>query len=1460
MSRPGPVLLLTLLAALLGSTACGGGGGGGDGDSSGIGGPGPVPPGSFGVTLGPIGGKIQGLNVPVSLQFSKALDGSTVNASTIKVVTVTDPGGVSTAPPGALASVTYSTNANVATIRPTVTFTPTEVEYGFVADALYEISFTPPVPGPSVKSSAGEAMSNPGSTFYFRTPDKGFDFQPGYPKVRAFVVDDPTDPGAPVVLPPTIVDAPGAGGGAPDGNLVPETIAFFGNPVELTLPTSPLDVGVGVRPILFVFSDAVIPSSVVNPVNAGSPSIRVQVNATKAPGLLPKTIPATHSMFHQQGNLTLVLWKPKFVVYPPGAFVFVNVLPTVQDLAFNTKQSITGSNDPDLTASLRVVGVNVTDFTLTETFENGAKEDVTATSADWAVVDMTSGKQVLAPVLGGGTGADGPLVIDPLGTAADPGDTIIPPGSLIDFTAKSLALPTVEAVVGGVLPRRYAFTSVQIPMGWTVRPLTDRDGDGSPDPAEFVVQSAGHPLDGLGAPLLIQSTGTIVIDGTIDVSGEDAGSVAVPGSTADAGYADYAGQGVAGAEPTLAAGGGGAGGDVLLLDQDDQIVFPLLSPSPEYEPSDGKLRGVTGLSSGLTATTLSDATQQFTLLSDPGDPVLSGLLAAGEIRLQPNVGVGSSLLGNSGTPNESIDENHPTFVVATVDDDATLGVAAGSGDMNQPSDNIGNGYAAIASAGDPYLVGRLHGRPGLDLTPFDRGGSGAEPYVVVNEGALGITTTGGGGGGGGAFTAGASGQSDGPDPDPLVDQRGTSGGIAKDESSGAPGGMGTVRGMVRVTGATTLDLVSQSDGRPLAGLAGAPLAGSRIIPDSFVSGWMFDVVAFDGTTFTVAPIEVDEVEIDLLDGPGPAGPGLGVGVDYAFVLVPSLEIGGAGGGGSGVSVTGTLNANPGVLPRLTPGAAGGGGGGSLVLETASTLRLSASGRILARGGAGGGILDVQAGFAGGGGGGGGNLVLRAGDGMTFLQGAMVAVLGGPGGGEATAGQGGAGGGGFIRLEDFHDALLPAAFFQTTSPPVSALNLGRMFGDPQGIGQSLFYTAMVLNPEWREVTVTYLADTDDDGITEEFEWSFAETGATSVPPGLLDPPFEILFNSVGFNDAGFLDSAAVDAVFLPVSDLVSGRTGLAWDATTGVLLHCVGRSVHRIHRLDPATLAPTFDGAQSIELPTIPSAASDVIDVVSLATGGPDAELFLLERSTSRVHVLDLATGQFRRTIVLPIQLDGAMTYLPPPLDLLLLADNRADRLVTFERLDPDTLSLTQDYAPLVPVSQFEISRDGVMQDLQLVGMAYDASSERLWCTDALANRVFQADLSAGNEGLSQTGSESFSTLLFDLDPGAAPEPVPIIPSAVAFDGTDLFLVHAVDPTDGRVRRLARTDVDAAGVGADTVLADFGTLLPEAPFSMDDGRIFLRFRIRLDGSKDAGATSFRKVRIDTIELTYDNEPF
>jgi len=1395
------------------------------------------------VTSGPNGGGIGGLNLPVSLVFSEGVDPLSVNAVTVQVVTILDPAGQASALPGIVASVAYSVSGNVLRLTPTVTFEPSQVSYGFVANALYEIAFSDPNTGVSVTSSKGHPLSNAGATYFFRTPSKGFDIKPGYPAVRAFFVDDPTQ----VTLPATVTDVDA------DGDLLPEVLSYYSNEVEILDLPSPLEVPAApVRDILFIFNDAVIPNSVLNPIDDSSPAIRVSINAAALPALLPKTIPAEYSFTHQQADLSIVGWHATATAFPPGSFLFVSVAPTVQDLACNSKAGLSGAAVADLLATLKVTDApDATTYMLLEPFDDNAKEDENSTSASWA----SEFPGQLGPVLGGGTGADGPLIIDPGMTVSDPGDTAVPTGAVIDVTGRRVSLPTVEAVADGVFePRVYNLASFLLPPDWTLGALFDRNGDGTPDPDEYLVQSAGHPLDGLGAPLTIRCAGNLQLFGAIDVSGADAPTIVRPESSLDPLYSSYKGQGAPSSAALQAGGDGGHGGDVLLLGSGGATPIALRSPSaaPSFQASDGKLTGATGRSSVLTATTLFDPNANFVAIDNvhgTGDPALVALVDGGELLLQPNLGVGSSLLGNSGTTNQSIDENHPTFVVesvSTVSGQTTFTVRSDVGDpmLTQPSKNIG--MAAIAAAGDCYLIGRLRGGDGGDAAQLARGGGGAQPFVVVNEGALGMNTTGGGGGGGGAITGGSAGAGDGPSSNPLVNQRGTSGGVALDDSAGAKGGPGTIEGLGRIIDGSQMDLVSQSAGRPLSELGGAALVGSLMLPDALHDGWLFRIAAFDGATFTLDHIQLDTIDIGLTDDPG-----LTPGSDYFFRIIPSLDIGGAGGGGAGVSVTGTVNNVATVLPTLAPGAGGGSGGGSVSLETARDFLVGPQGRVLANGGDGGIVFDVQTKFAGGGGGGGGNVVIRAGRSLQIFQGGLISVEGGAGGSVSGFGQGGSGGAGYIRIESFDDNLAPSSFAPTTSPDIDESNVGRLIGLPQGVAQSLFYEALTLNPGWKGVDVSYVADTDADGIAELLEWAFDETGVDGGPGLFVDPPFRVGFNTTPFSDTGFIDESLVNDTFYAPPDLVSARTGLAWDAADNVLLYCVGEDCAQIHRLDPVTLAPVGTGAQTILLPTIPSVGAAELDAVSLAVDSANSEIFLLERVTRRVHVIDRATAAFKRTITLPLDLQGAMAYLPAPKDLLVFADNVSDRLVTFAPRDPAAAApQTTDYSPLTPVSQFDVSRDGQLLDIEFVGMAYDPATQRLWCSDSNAGSLIELSIAAGLEGTSLTGSERLSALTFGGDG--------VLPSAIAFRSGVLFLVHAVDPSDSRVQALVPTSLSLSG--EEYPLLDFGAILPEGPVSIGDGDVFVRFRVTIDGTHEADGVSFKEVRIEAVDLTYENSAF
>ena len=1434
-------------------------GGGGGGGGLGAGPPGTsAGPGNgsgFVVNNGPAGGFINGINVPVVLQFNQPVDPTTVNEDTIQVVTIFDVSGVTSAAAGIVPQVTYTVNGNIVNIVPTLEFSPEEVTFGFVADALFEISFADANTGSVVRSTGGAALSNTGITYFFRTPDGPFDYQPGFPSVRAFRVDD-VDPSQITVETITDTDQ--------DGNLVNETLAFFGIPpaaipaVEITSDLPP-DI-VPIDPIfeaLFIFNDALIPTSVINPANNTSPQISITYNSAAVPAFVPKTIPAELTFVHQQANLTVVGWRSTFSALPPTNLLEVRVGAGVLDLAGNSKLSLTGNGAPALSAILVTEdGIGGGDYSFVEHFTDTSGVDSLLNTARWS----TPFPSLLAPVLGGGSGTDRRFVIDTQGTAADPRETHVPLGTQLDFSAKVARLPTVTEVRPGVFePRAYHFDQFSVPADWTLKPLFDRDGDGELDEEEFLVVSPDHRLDQLGAPFSLLCTDTLQVAATIDVTGLAAEALVTPFGAGDPDFAAYTGLGGRGAAAIFAGGQGGDGGDTLLQLDGGGVALPLQSPSafPAFQASDGKLVGVTGRSSGIGATTLTDPLNDLSVIND--DPGLAQLLAEGRLLLQPNVGTGSSVAGNSGSANQSIDENHPSYVIESVDvvlGETTITVRSDPGDptLNQASDNIGK--PPVSAAGDSYVVGRLAGDAGGDPSALQRQGTGAAPYVVVNEGALGITTTGGGGGGGGAYGAGSDGSDDGPPSLPNVNQRGGSGGISLDESAGAQGGLPAVRATGMVTSSTTIAVVTQLEGRSLSELVdlpgGSPLAGHALLLDAAGSaaedGWLFTVSAFDGTTITLERIQVDTLDIGLIDGTtgfAPAGPLLSPGASVEFVLLPGLEVGGAGGGGTGVSVTGTLNYAPNVLPRFTPGAGGGAGGGELELESADVVRVLTGGTLLARGGRGGDVESLLGGFAGGGGGGGGNVVLRGRDGVVLQPGSLVSVLGGAGGGLVGAGQGGQGGPGYIRFESDADDLQLDLLDDTTEPPITTASLGRTITEPHGLGVSQFMQAEVANPSYTGVLVEYVAETSPaDGSAVELSWAFTDAGIVGADHER--PPFRVLFNSVPATAAGFLDLGAVDIGWFPAYDLVSGRTGFAYDALNDVILYARGRETFEIEVLDPASLLPV---AVPLALPLELGDSFAPFDLLSMGFS-PEfgGEIFLLERLTGTVYVLERDTGALRRRIVLPFGLQGAVAYLPA--DRLVLADNIHDRLVIVPTIDPLAADpLTADVVVLEPELFVPVERSGEVLDIEFTGLAWDAAAGALWAVDALYGRLLQVDMTGGNEGQSVPAMHVSTRLEDNLGQG-------VVPSSIAFDGSSLFLVHATKASDTRAKILDLGDVTEPVLSLD----DFGTLLPEGSRSMLDSDTFLRFRFEFTGTPRNSPVVFDRVRVDQIIVSYENLPF
>jgi len=1460
----GPAGLLILALAL--AVGCGGGGGSGGVDLS-LGGT-----TGFAAVSGPSGAMIQGVNVAVVLTFNTDIDPASVSAGSINLVTIADPAGLTSTPAGVLASFTLEVQGNRLFITPTVEFTPTSVIFGFVADALYEISFASESSGLGLKSLGGAELDNPDVSFFFRTPMTSVDTKAGFPNVTAFLVDDADSSG----LPEEFEDDDG------DNDLTDEVLDAFGISASANVDPGtgnpPVVVPFGaVQDVIFLFDDALLPDSVINPADASSPAVRVLINIPGQFSFQPVVAPAELALIHQQSELTIVRWRADMKAYPPGNLLIVEVAATVEDLGGNSKSSVTGDSSPLLSVALNVAtGVDGTSYPITEDFDDQANLDGQNTSGDWGLV---SGSR-FTPVLGGGRGRDGPLVIDAAGTGTDPGTTEVPLLAIIDFDALTVQLPVVRPLGGGeFVPRRWELERLVLPQGWVLSPLTDRDGDGIEDSDEFMVQSPGHLFDLKMAPLDIQVTGIVDVAGTIEVPSAPGAEVSAPQTAGSAGYLEYFGQGGSGGVAPGPSGDGGSGGHALLgrdTDADnlfDTIDLPLVSPvvaagDLPFDLADPKLAGVTGRSTSLSSTMLVDADRDLSVLAPGG--VLEQLVTDGLIRLQPNVGVGSSAPAvappnngpNSGTANQNIDENHRTFVVKSVSFDgsnSTIEIESGAGEsLLEASQNISSfptpAYASIAAPGDSYLLGQFTGVSGTDPAGLSRGGSGAEPFVVVNAPV--IQTSGGGGGGGGSVTAGSDGGSSGLASDVSTNQRGFSFGIALDESGGASGGLAAIRGTGRAVSDTEFDLVTSTAGVDPMTLTPGDLVGFVLVPDAPNNGWRFVISAVSpsGVTLTVTPVEAGDDLIGLTSGSGGfSGPGLMPLLDVPYLILPPFGLQGAGGGGSGVSVTGTINSSPSTLPLISPGAGGGSGGGTVRVQTAGSFTLRATGKVNALGGDGGFVTELLGKqLAGGGGGGGGSVELGAGAGLVLFQGATISAAGGAGGGVADQGQGGQGGAGQLRFETFNDNLIVPSFTGLTDPAISEENLGRLVDDPRSLGQSRFFNTFLANPEVESLLVTYDADTDGNDVVETgLTWGFSASGADGGAGDLDRPPFRFSFNWTTVDSNGFLDPTQASSTFYPVYDLFSARTGLVYDANIASLLYAPGEIATQINCLA---------GCATQVLPVIPGVAGTAVNIVSMAIDEGENELFLLERATGKVHVINRGTGTFLRTITLPAKLEGAMSYVERGLqEWLIIADNRQDLLVAFSARNAGALDPpTADFSPDSPLGVFSVVRDGVPIDIEFTGMAYSAIGLVLTAVDALSGMLISFDFSIGNEGISTMGAHALARLTHNG--------VNVLPSSVAWDPNllELSVIVATDPDGSSLWKLNPFTLPTDGSELALSVTPDMPMLPETARPIAAGKIFMRFRVELDGLFDdldhAPPVSFRRIAVDSFALSLRNAGF
>lgn len=1057
---------IVLLAVLTFAVSCGGGGssGGGKGNNT-VSGTGFGFFDKFGNTTAPPSAddfpQIWGVNLPIILYFNEAIRPETCSNLSINLVTIDDPFGQAGYGAGHSATVDYLVvNETQLWIKPRIFFSPTQVSFGFLPDALYEIKFQTPPSAHVVTSVSGRTISLPASSkpIAFRTPALDdpdgyiYDEYPGPPHPFRFTLSN--EQGTEVAYYDNDPDGLNYGQWVDSSTAQP----LAGAPVMD--PMKPPKVRIN-------FSEPVDPKTVVNFADKSSPSCEVFYNhdgpwdPVGALGNWELT-----QRVNQSGEIesfieySCELLALKASPAPPADPVqyFLRVKGTVDDLAGNRKGYAVWDETYFVTdESTELLPA------LVEEFDNNAYEDPSITSATWGVA-LSGDENVLIPGTGGGTGADGEFL---------PPDSV-PGNAIVDPVELTVELPTQS----GGQPRIYNFTSVTVPGGWTV-----------------------HPRDtGPGYPLVIRSTGSINVIGTIDVSPVNDSHNGVNGFYGALG-------GTNGGNAFNGGGAGGKGGGVIL-----GVQTPFFS-TPGYTDFFQNY-GITGTNSEIFDYALRDDTKPagfFTLIDN--------LLAGGtEVFLQPNVGMGPG--------NENVVTNHPTFVVSGTDAaNNEIQITTDRGSMLDTSSNPGIPLPPIAKAGDAYLIGELAGHDGEDPLPFNREGKGSEPLTVAQTS---ITfASAGGGGGGGSMADGVEGET-GPDFEPV----GYSiGGFSTPHSVGGAGGGGfDLSGPCQKNDNVTLFVGAGT-------LPAINFAGYRVNPNSEEEGWLFNIESANpgAGTITIEPfsngLAATPFDLDSVDFNG----------DEIFRIFPSENTGGAGGGGAGVELTGTIKMMQGPpyeIPGWLPGAGGGAGGGVLKLETARDITLSPSGKILAQGGNGGYIQNYDMNIPGGGGGGGGQILLRARDNIKLGGGAIVSAEGGVGGGLYV--YGGPGGDGFVRLENIMGSLKIANFVSTVFPTPTVMNLG-IFPAQEGssLALSKFYFMGISRPDYIHDPAN--PDPDFRGLKVVYDMretiegggdTFYENLVYPDPSGLFpDPPlFTIDFNVAPADDDGFIDLAEVTQVF------------------------------------------------------------------------------------------------------------------------------------------------------------------------------------------------------------------------------------------------------------------------------------------------------------------------------------------
>jgi len=1085
----GLFLLLTVFFA-----SCGGGGGGAnDVVDFGLSGTGFGFQPNFGNTGGngtsnnyPI---LNAVNIPVILYFNEDIDPTTVNGKSIDIRTIDvpawqDPQGLVKVQSGVTASVEFKVEGSTLYIDPITSFVNSEPEFGYLPHACYEIKFSQSPDTNVVKSVSGRPIivPNKGKPIAFITIDKIFDRygdNPGDPPIPTFYIFDSNLPGSDKWAELTFDGSKGniSGNNIEDSPQIPvQPLPFFkvsfNEPVLLTVGENPefklVNLADFTSDVLSVFYYQDFPSCYDPVFVPGKWEISQGYN---------KENKIETNLFFTP-NPYLVTLPTRF---PDPEYIFLDVNGFVSDLAGNLKESAD-------TRTLGAVGDPILSD-ITESFDDQNYVDLEATSASWGVEIEGPPTIFKNYLIGGGGGGDGSN-----GEFEPP--TLVPsyfevPGIDVDVANSIVYLPTSVATVQYV----YNFTSFHIPLGWTVKAIKGVQGD-------------------IAYPLIINATGIVNIEGTLDVSGPDGeDSVVGVDPEGSAGGKSYSGGFTGGQGASIPADGDGKtlGLNWEFYDSQSNLIF--------QDPglSDEDVIGITGLSTSIGDYWFEDTSVNFRNI----ETTITGQM------LQPNVGMGEG--------NNVVATNHPIFYVEKVDpvDDHKIWVYSNPSDdkyrgkLNALSLNPGLPPPPIAKAGDPYLIGYLRGFEGEDGTVFNRFGYGGDPMTVAQT-MLTLASAGGGGGAGNS-TTGSIGMH-GPDFNISL------GGFSTPDSLGGNGGkVGFFIG-------STVDVIDDVTIKIDKDLTGIDLTGYRINPNTYDGSGSGDKTTNDWI-FTILSNTIDTLTVEILtDGVvfyNLNSTEVGADIGLPYLIYPPVSIGGAGGGGSGVECTGTYKTTyqpEYQLPRWLNGAGGGAGGGVLIMETAQKITVSPSGQILAKGGRGGDLEGMQVSLPGGGGGSGGLLVLRAANGVFVSPGGFISAEGGEGGG--TDVQGGKGGDGYIRMENIQNDMVVNSFDGgRTVPAVEEYDLGKFLPvGKESLAQSKFYAAGVIKPEFTGVEIQYamfVNDTIEHDLVYKMDVGGTPTGT------YLDPPFELKMNSApSIPKTGYLDVSLKTDTFISFEDFLN----------------------------------------------------------------------------------------------------------------------------------------------------------------------------------------------------------------------------------------------------------------------------------------------------------------------------------